>query len=433
MTKSRRPDELSRRDFLSYAALSLLGVSAMPFASPLFAGDPEPASGTATARRPTAKSVIYLYMSGGMSHIDTFDTKPGAANQGPLKSIPTAVDGVQLSEHFPMLAEQMPDIALIRGLSSNQGAHEQGNYVMHTSFIMRGTIKHPCMGSWMLHFGGRPNRTLPGNVVIGAGTNYPGNGYLEPDSAPLLLGKASDGLQHSALPPGVDDAEFSRRLGMARDLNSEFLSKYPTKSGLAYKDIYDQAVALMKSSDLTAFDLSQESKAVRDAYGDDGFAQGCLLARRLVEHGVRYVEVDLGGWDTHADNFERVGDLSAKLDRGLGTLLPDLRERGLLDDTLIVVGTEFGRTPDITDNDGRNHYPKAFSGLLAGGGIRGGRAFGKTDETGANVVENKLDPADFNATIAYAAGLPLDEVVHSPSGRPFTLADKGHPAMELFA
>jgi hypothetical protein len=430
MSTFRRADDMSRRDFLSLAALSLLGVSALPFAPALAAGDPDPI-GTAP-RRPTAKSIIYLYMSGGMSHIDTFDTKPGMPNQGPLKSIPTAADGVQVSEHFPLLAAQMADVALIRSLSSNQGAHEQGNYVMHTSFLLRGTIKHPCMGSWMLHFGGRPNRTLPGNVVIGAGSNYPGAGYLEPDSAPLLLGKASDGLQHSKPPDGVDEAEFSRRLAMARDLNQEFLGKYPTKASTAYKDIYDQAVALMKSSDLAAFDLSQEPKDIRDAYGEGSFAQGCLLARRLVEHGVRYVEVDLGGWDTHADNFERVGDLSAQLDRGLGMLLPDLRERGLLDDTLVVVATEFGRTPEITDNDGRNHYPKAFSGLLAGGGIKGGRAWGKTDETGATVVADKVEVQDFNATIAYAAGLPLDEVVHSPSGRPFTLADKGHPVLDLF-
>jgi uncharacterized protein (DUF1501 family) len=188
----------------------------------------------------------------------------------------------------------------------------------------------------------------------------------------------------------------------------------------------------MGSKDLASFDLKQESEDLRTAYGDNSFGQGCLLARRLVENDVRYIEVGLGGWDTHDDNFERVADQAAVLDRGLSTLLADLTARGMLDETLVVLATEFGRTPRINQNQGRDHYPKAFSGLLAGGGISGGKVHGQTSENGGEVVKDPVQVADFNATIAHGLGLPLDKVLTSPSGRPFTVADKGLPITALF-
>jgi uncharacterized protein (DUF1501 family) len=198
--------------------------------------------------------------------------------------------------------------------------------------------------------------------------------------------------------------------------------------------MYDEALRLMSSRDLAAFDISQEPEALREAYGQTQLGQGALLARRLVEHGVRFVEVVDGGWDTHNDNFDELEDLVPNLDRALATLLADLDSRGLLEETLVVVTTEFGRTPTIvTDRMGRNHYPKAYSSLLAGGGVRGGRSWGRTDETGSNVIENPVTVPDFNATIAHALGLPLEQQIFSPSGRPFTVADKGVPVTELFA
>jgi hypothetical protein len=188
----------------------------------------------------------------------------------------------------------------------------------------------------------------------------------------------------------------------------------------------------MNSKDLAAFDLSKEPKLVRDVYGDSRFGKSCLLARRLVEHGVRFVELTLGGWDTHNDNHDNVAQLTSPLDQSVSALLDDLHYRGLLDETLVVIGTEFGRSPEINGNAGRNHHPTAFTCVLAGGGIKGGQVYGSTDASGHSIAENGVTVPDFNATIAYALGLPIDQVVYSPSGRPFRVADKGRPITALF-
>ena len=220
---------------------------------------------------------------------------------------------------------------------------------------------------------------------------------------------------------------------LADAFDKKFHETYSHKSVRAQSEMYDDAVRLMRSEDLQAFDLTQESEATRENYGNNGFGQGVLLARRLVENDVRFVEVSLGGWDTHSNNFPSVSARASILDQALSTLLADLTRRGMLEETLVVVATEFGRTPRINQNNGRDHFPKAFSTMLAGGGIKGGQAYGLTDETGENVVENKVQVPDFNATIAHALGLPLDKVVLSPSKRPFTVAHKGRPILDLFA
>jgi hypothetical protein len=423
---------LSRRDFLASSAAAFLGVSALPLlAAPMWGADPAPAG--SAARRPTARNIIYLYMSGGMSHLDTFDPKPGTAVQGPVQPLATSADGVQITQYLPLLSKQMHRCALVRSLNSNQGAHEQGNYLMHTSYALRGTVKHPCMGAWMLRFSGRTNKTIPGNVVIQGGSNYPGAGYLDPQYAPLLLGNPAQGLKDSVRPAGVDEARYQRRLELLQTMNQDFQAQYKTPTVAGYQDAYQQALALMKSDDLKAFDITQEPEGMKAAYGEEPFGQGCLLARRLIEHGVRYVEVDLGGWDTHSDNFDRVEEQAGILDRGLGALLPDLDSRGMLDETLVVVTSEFGRTPELSDNNGRNHHPKCFSAMLAGGGVKGGQVYGASDANADAPAKDPVTVEDFNATIAFAAGLPLDEVVHSPAGRPFTIADKGRPLTALFS
>ena len=201
----------------------------------------------------------------------------------------------------------------------------------------------------------------------------------------------------------------------------------------AYTDMYADAIKLMHSKDLVAFDLSGEPEALKERYGKNSFGQGCLLARRLLEHGVSFVEVSMGGWDTHNSNFVNVPERAGILDAAFSTLLDDLDRRGLLDDTLVVLATEFGRTPDINTNEGRDHHPQAFTCVLAGGGVKGGTVHGRTDERGAKILEKPVKVQDFNATIAYALGLPLDQVLYSPSMRPFTVADKGQPVVDLFA
>jgi hypothetical protein len=357
-------NEQNRRSFMSVVARSLLGVGTWPLA-----GRAEQAGLTTHgARGSRAQSVIYLFMNGGMSHLDTFDTKPGAETQGPVASISTNVPGIAISEYFPKMAQQMDRVAIVNSLSSTQGAHEQGRYFMHTSYILRGTIAHPDLGAWSSVLLPRRNPELPGNVKIGENGGRSGEGFLESRHAALCIGDPELGLQDSRLPGYVTADRFQRRLARIRRMNDQFLRKYDQKNVRAVSNAYDAAVKLMKSDDLKAFDISVENESIRESYGDNSFGQGCLLARRLIEHRVRFVEVEFGGWDTHVDNFETVAENSSVLDQALSTLLRDLADRRLLDETLVVLATEFGRTPDIVveRDNGRNHYPKAFTCLLAG-------------------------------------------------------------------
>jgi hypothetical protein len=430
----RGADITTRRSFLSHMAGSLLGVGATAtfgpaaLASSLHQDPQKPL----VLGRASAKHVIYLFMRGGMSHIDTLDPKPGKATQGPNTPIPTRADGVLLGQYFPKLAEQMDKACVVSSMTSKQGAHPQAQYLMRTSYELRGTIQHPSLGAWCQHLAGRHNPTLPGHVVVGGGADLPGAGFFPPEFQPLPIGSAEDGLQNASLPRGIDQDRFQRRLQRLAELDKAFAEKHGQRGVQAYSKAYQEAVGLMRSSDLAAFDLDLESQAMQAAYGETAFGAGCLLARRLVEHGVRYVEVMSDGWDTHADNFDRLGDLTPAIDQGLSALLADLHARGLLDKTLVVLTSEFGRTPDIDQDQGRNHYPQAFSALLAGGGVRGGQRYGSTDAEGRQVTTEPTTIQDLNATIAYACGVPNDHVVTSPSGRPFKVADKGQPLTSLF-
>ena len=431
MNSSPFSDELNRRRFVSLAAKSFLGVSILPWASNHSLSGAGLGLNRPLNHAPKAKNVIYLYMSGGMTHLDTFDPKTGTETGGPTQTIKTNADGVQLAENLPLLANHTEKIAVVRGMTSTKGAHQQGNYFMHTSYAQRATIVHPSMGAWMTRLDGRFNPTLPGAVVVGGGSRHPLSGFLSTSHQPLAVGNPSEGLKNVKRLWGMTEEKFEKGLELSQRLDRSFTQKYNLEKVNAYSDMYDDAVRLMKSKDLKAFDLKEESESTRESYGSDNFGQGVLLARRLVERQVRFVEVQLGGWDTHQNNFSRVPERCAILDQALSALLDDLSKRGLLEETLVVLATEFGRTPNINVNDGRDHYPKAFSCMLAGGGIRGGQVWGKTDEEGREVIENKVEIPDFNATIAYALGLPLDEIIYSPTRRPFTLSDKGQPLTQL--
>jgi|JI6StandDraft_1071083.scaffolds.fasta_scaffold00504_8 hypothetical protein len=431
-SKLLRSGEITRRDFAAKTASSLLGVGLLgqSMTSKSFAAFE---NSSKLKQIPTAKNVIYLYMSGGQTHLDTWDPKPGTATGGPTKAIKTSADGVQLAENLPLTAQQMHHGTVIRSLSSTQGAHEQGNYMMHTSYEMRGTIRHPAMGAWLNVFQGGGNSTLPNYVYVGNDSRHPGAGFFPAAQAPLFVNNPESGLKNVKLQPGLTEDKFNARLKLADELDSDFRTTFKQRNVKAYADMYDDAIAMMRSEDLKAFDLADEAPDLRAAYGREAFGQGCLLARRLVERGVRFVEVSLGGWDTHNANFVAVPERCETLDKGLSTLLSDLHNRGLLKDTLVVLTTEFGRTPDINQNVGRDHYPKAFSAAMWGGGIKGGHVHGATDAEGREVVADKVKIEDMNATIAYALGLPLDQVIYSPSKRPFTIADKGQPLTSVFA
>ncbi|MHC4939081.1 MAG: DUF1501 domain-containing protein [Planctomycetota bacterium] len=424
-------DNPTRREFMSGAAKGLLGLSTVPFMTNLARATTDAAIPLEAA---TARNVIYLYMAGGMTHLDTFDVKPGAPTQGPVEALETNADGVRISQYFPLLANQMDKVAVINSMNSNQGAHQQGRYFMHTGYQLRGTIRHPSIGAWLEHMRGRVNSTLPGHVVVGGGGEMASRGFFDASLTPLPIGDPKQGLVNSDRVQHVSHDQFEHRIHRLEKMNKAFREKFDARSLKDYSKVYEEAVRLMDSKDLAAFDLTKETEEVRGAYGDNRFGQGCLLARRLVERGVRFVEVVSGGWDTHSENFDRMEELCPPVDRALSALLADLEARGLLDETLVVLTTEFGRTPDIvTDRaNGRNHYPQAFSALMAGGGIKGGQKYGKTDAEGRKIIENPVRVEDFNATIAYALGLPLEFKVYSPSGRPFTVAHDGKPVKAIF-
>jgi hypothetical protein len=425
-----KADELTRRQFVSNAARAYLGVHLFPML-----GGTVASAAPAEIKGGKAKNVIYLYMSGGMSHVDTFDPKPKNKDiMGKTEAIATKVDGLMVGHYLPKTAQVMENVCVINSMNSTQGAHEQGTYTMHTSYDLRGTIKHPALGAWAVKLGGRIHPELPGFVAINSSPDTAGGGFFGAKYAAALIGSPDDGLQDSCRSDAVTSEDFERRLSLADRMNSQFHGRYPNADVKAYEELYREAITLMKSKDLKAFDLTLESNATRELYGSGRFAQGCLLARRLVENGVRFVEVQLGGWDTHVDNFAGVAGRCKEFDQAYAALIADLAKSGQLNETLVVVATEFGRSPEIKTEhkDGRDHHPQAFSCLLAGGGIKGGTKYGSTDSSGGKVKDGKVSVQDFNATIACALGLPYDTVLMSPTKRPFKIADKGVPVTSLF-
>ncbi|MES2709729.1 MAG: DUF1501 domain-containing protein [Verrucomicrobiota bacterium] len=425
-------DEFTRRELMIKMAKSAFGISL----APMFGSSVASAADFVPNRPRAAKSVIFLMMAGGMSHLDTWDVKPGNDTvMGDTKIIDTSVSGIKLSENLPKSAKQMHHMVLMNGMNTTQGAHEQGQYLLERSYTMRGTIVHPAMGSWVMRLAGKRNSNIPGFVSISGDPNLVNGGFMGAKFAGVPIGDPNSGLQDSIKPGSISDEDFTKRLKLADSLNKQFHTQVNSSAIRDHEGLYTDALRIMRSEDLKAFDLGKEPTEVKEFYGPSRFAQGCLLARRLVEHGVRFIQVTHGGWDTHYDNFTAVPARCKDLDDGLSALLADLNRRGLLEETLVVVGTEFGRTPEIISEhqDGRDHYPKAFSCVIAGGGVKGGQTYGKTDANGSKVIENPTTPMDLNATIAHSLGLPVEQVVISPSGRPFTVADKGKAVTSLFA
>ena len=443
-------DPMSRRSLLEHAARTMLGVTVLPGAM-AFAADTakdakdarkaqakakkDAASDGSSSAGGTAKHVIFLYMSGAMTHLDTFDLKPGRETQGDTKGISTKVAGMQFGETLPELAKLAGEMAVIRSLHTETGDHEGGRYLLRTSYKEIASIRHPGMGAWALKVLGRQNRTLPDNILIGGEARHPGAGFLEPAFTPVPIGDPNAGLQNTVTPKYLTDASFEKRLELIDKFDAGFRKKYPQKQVEAYSEFYRQANQLVHSEELKAFDLNQEKAEVRDKYGRDQFGQGCLLARRLVEHNVRFIEISLGGWDMHVDIYQtdKLPKVAGTLDRAASVLISDLKEKGLLKNTLVVLATEFGRTPRINQNGGRDHHPGAFSGFMAGGGIKGGRFYGASDKDGFSAEEDDVTIGDFNATIGHALGLPLTKEFFSKSGRPFKVAHDGKPIMALFS
>lgn len=430
----------SRRDFLGMSLAGLLGVSYSGWL-------PRLARGAAEAAKEQGKACILLWMQGGPSQTDTFDLKPGHANGGPFTEIETAAKGVRISQHLPQLAKEFKDLAIIRSLTTTEGDHGQATQLMMTGYQpQQAAVRYPCLGSLLSKELGRDDNDLP-NYVSLSPMRLGDAGFLGANYSPLTVSGQSDDpnaranltLDDLAPPRDRVAGTMQRQFDVLRFMQKGFGEQYTGDSTKAHAASYAKAMRMVETQGRKAFQLDEEKPELRDAYGRNRFGQGCLLARRLVERGVAFVEVTLSGtpnnvagWDTHADNFNQVRQLSEILDPAWATLMRDLRDHGMLEKTLVVWMGEFGRTPKINEGGGRDHFPLAWSVVLGGAGVKGGQVIGKTDAGGDAVADRPVNVADLYATITEALGVKHTKENISPEGRPIPLVDrKGKPIAEL--
>jgi uncharacterized protein (DUF1501 family) len=383
--------------------------------------------------RKQGMACILLFMRGGPSQMETFDPKPDTSNGGPTKSIPTAVSGIQVAESWPRVAEAMKDIALIRSMTNREGEHQRATYQLHTGYVPAGSVKYPSLGSIVASEIAPKEFDLPHFVSIGNRATTIGSGFLGMSFAPFVVANPNQMPANLPLPRGIGNERFSRRLGLLNELEEDFAQAGGGPRVEDHKLLYGSAAQMVLSPRLKAFQLDQEKDAVRDRYGRSPFGQGCLLARRLIEQGVTFVEAESNGWDTHDDNFKRVKALSDQVDPAFATLVTDLKERGMLERTLVIWMGEFGRTPRINPRTGRDHYPRAFNVALAGGGIKGGQVIGATSADGTTVTSRPVSVPELFCTFYKTLKINPRKENQSTLGRPIKIMDKGEAVKELFA
>ncbi len=419
------PSGMTRRHFMAHVAgASALALPAMQFTKALAANSQD--------LKKRHKSAIMLWMGGGPATIDIWDLKPGAPTGGPFQPIATS-GNAQISEHMPMTARQMHNLAIIRSMSTREADHTRGRYYMHTGYVPNPNIEHPSYGSVVAHELDDQSKSLgleiPPFVSVGGGSVGPG--FLGMTFAPFVVG--ADGNVRN-LQMGLDQERLMQRMNMLASLEKGFISQNRGDSAKDHAKILDKTLQLMTSKQMEAFKTSREPKEVQDRYGTTGFGRGCLMARRLVEQGVPFVEVDLGGWDTHNDNFRALETQKLpELDKAMSALVEDLEQRGLLPDTAIIWMGEFGRTPRINGNTGRDHWARSWSVVVGGAGMKGGIAVGETNADGTNVETEPYSSQDVMASVLKALGISLDTTFTSKNGRPMKIANSGKVIKELFA
>ena len=381
--------------------------------------------------RKRGMSCILLWMGGGPSQFDTFDPKPDHANGAGTETIETAVPGVRIARGWEKTAAAMGDIALVRSMTNKEGNHARATYQLHTGYTPTGTVRHPAFGSVAAAELGDPRFDMPHIVSIGGPTV--GAGLLGVAYEPFVVNDPNKLPRNVPLPAGVTPDRLTRRLGLLLGLESAgFASRAAGGEDRVreHTTVYRAARDMVLSKHARAFDLSDEPEALRDAYGRTNFGQGCLLARRLVEVGVTFVEVRSNGWDTHNQAKDRLAKLSGEVDPAFATLIGDLKSRGKLDSTLVLWMGEFGRTPRLT-GDGRGHYPRAFNLALSGGGIKGGQVIGQTSADGTEVKDRPVAVNDLLATLCQALKIDPKKENMSPQGRPIKVVDGGKAVGEL--
>jgi uncharacterized protein (DUF1501 family) len=375
---------------------------------------------------------ILLWMQGGPSQFETLDPKPGHANGGGTKTIATSVAGVHLADNLPKLAAVAGDVAIVRSLTTKEGNHQRASFLLHTAHVPTATVHYPTLGSVVSAELGRIEAELPSFVRIGRRIPNTGNGgLLGTDYNPFVIPNPEK-LPENTQVFATNTERFERRLALVRTLETAAGASAAAPEIAEHRGLYQKAARMVLSPKMEAFDLSREPETVRAAYGQSDFAAGCLLARRLVEAGVTFVEVGLGNWDTHDDNFNRTKGLAGELDQPFAQLIADLKARGRLERTLVIWMGEFGRTPRINPRGGRDHFPKAFSAALAGGGVRGGQVIGGTNAAGDDVQDRPVKVEDLFRTFYRSLGINADKENMSSIGRPIKIVEGGEPVSELF-
>jgi hypothetical protein len=411
---------ISRRGFLTGAAAGVAGFAGLGWFDFL--------SAHAEEMRQTGKACILLWMAGGPSQFETFDPKPGAETQGPTRAIPTAAPGVHIAEHWTRTAGVMRELAVIRSMTSKEGNHGRATYLLHTGYAPSGGIVHPGIGSLVASEIGPSDFDLPHFVSINGPSVGPS--FLGVPYAPFVISDPNRPPDNLAAP--VAGSRLQRRLGLLKEMDNVFARAGAADEVRDHQALYSQTAQMVLSPRVKAFDLSAEPMALRDGYGRSSFGQGCLMARRLIEAGVTFVEVQSSGWDTHGTELESLKKLIPPVDQGTAALLADLRVRGLLEKTLVVWMGEFGRTPRINLTAGRDHYPQAFDLALAGCGVKGGQVHGATDKLGTEVVDRPVSVQDLFCTFCRALGINPRKENQSNVGRPLKIVDGGHAVRELF-
>ena len=376
--------------------------------------------------RRQGKSMILLWMQGGPSQFETLDPKPGTETGGPTEAIATRVPGIRISENFPNVAKHMADIAIVRSMTNKEGSHPRATYQLHTGYVPAGSVKHPSFGSCIAQQIGSVEGELPSFVSIGA---TQGAGFLGMDYEPFVVARPGQLPENVALP--VSRERFDRRTNLMSKLSDEFAKNGSAQLAATHQSLYGKTSRLILTPEIDAFDVSSEPQALQTEYGESNFGRGCLLARRLVERGCSFIEVRSGNWDTHQNNFEECAKNAGEVDPATAALLKDLKDRGMLQNTVVVWMGEFGRTPKINPREGRDHYPRVFSMMMAGGGIRGGQVYGSSSADGTEVAENPVNVPDLLRTLCKSLGVNADHENMSPQGRPLKIVDGGKEIAQL--
>ena len=375
------------------------------------------------------RACILVWLAGAPSQMETWDPKPGTGNGGPTKAIQTALSGVSIAEHWPRMAKALGDVSIIRSMVGKEAAHARGTYHLHTGRRMGGPEKHPNFGSVVAAELGDTNSELPNFVSVGQTLS---SGFLGVNVAPFIVNRAGQ------LPANVSSAvaspRVSRRLALLKAQDAELSEAGAAALVEEHRVLYERARRLMTSPKLKSFKLVGEPAARQQAYGKNRFGQGLLVARRLVEAGVPFVEVRRGGWDMHNSLFTRIKPAAAEVARGVASLLGDLKQRGLLKRTLVIVAGEFGRTPKVNSKapaPGRDHWARSFGLMLAGAGIRSGQVIGKTSPNGQEVIDRAVSVEDLFQTICSAMKIDANKELFTPGGRPLKIVDGGKPISEI--